>query len=233
MIHLVNVNRYFKNGDKQNHILKDINMKINEGEFIAIMGPSGSGKSTLINILGFIDRGYEGDYYFNKESYKKSSDNQLADIRNKTVGFVFQNFKLIQNNTILENVSIPLVYAGLDNQARKDKVIKTLHNVGLYDKEHLVPNKLSGGQQQRVAIARAIINNPKFIIADEPTGALDSKTSRDIIDLFIKLNKLHNTTIILVTHDRKVADKANRIIHILDGRVQQEEVFKWKTYLTS
>ncbi|WP_145464411.1 ABC transporter ATP-binding protein [Staphylococcus hominis] len=226
MIHLVNVNRYFKNGDKQNHILKDINMKINEGEFIAIMGPSGSGKSTLINILGFIDRGYEGDYYFNKESYKKSSDNQLADIRNKTVGFVFQNFKLIQNNTILENVSIPLVYAGLDNQARKDKVIKTLHNVGLYDKEHLVPNKLSGGQQQRVAIARAIINNPKFIIADEPTGALDSKTSRDIIDLFIKLNKLHNTTIILVTHDRKVADKANRIIHILDGRVQQEEVFK-------
>lgn len=224
MIELVDINRHFKNGDEENHILKDININIKQGEFIAIMGPSGSGKSTLINILGFIDRGYEGDYLFNSENYKKSSDNELAEIRNKTVGFVFQNFKLIQNNTILENVSIPLVYAGLGSQARKEKVIITLHDVGLYDKENLVPNKLSGGQQQRVAIARAIINNPKFIIADEPTGALDSKTSEDIIDLFMKLNKEHRTTMILVTHDRKVADKADRIIHILDGRVQREEV---------
>ena len=224
MIELRKINRHFKNGNESNHILKDIDIHIDEGEFIAIMGPSGSGKSTLINILGFIDRGYEGDYLFNSENYKKSSDNELAEIRNKTVGFVFQNFKLIQNNTILENVSIPLVYAGLGSQARKEKVINTLHDVGLYDKENLVPNKLSGGQQQRVAIARAIINNPKFIIADEPTGALDSKTSEDIIDLFMKLNKEHRTTMILVTHDRKVADKADRIIHILDGRVQREEV---------
>jgi len=224
MIELLDINRHFKNGDERNHILKDININIKEGEFIAIMGPSGSGKSTLINILGFIDRGYEGDYLFNKENYKKSSDNQLADIRNKTVGFVFQNFKLIQNNTILENVSIPLVYAGLGVQDRKSLVSKTLHDVGLYEKENLVPNKLSGGQQQRVAIARAIINNPKFIIADEPTGALDSKTSEDIIELFVKLNQEYATTIILVTHDRKVADKADRIIHILDGRVQREEV---------
>ena len=224
MIELVDINRHFKNGDEENHILKDININIKEGEFIAIMGPSGSGKSTLINILGFIDRGYEGDYLFNGDNYKKASDNRLATIRNLTVGFVFQNFKLIQNNTILENVSIPLVYAGLGAQARKEKVINTLHDVGLYDKENLVPNKLSGGQQQRVAIARAIINNPKFIIADEPTGALDSKTSEDIIDLFMKLNKEHRTTMILVTHDRKVADKADRIIHILDGRVQREEV---------
>ncbi|MEP9853193.1 ABC transporter ATP-binding protein [Staphylococcus aureus] len=224
MIELLDINRHFKNGDERNHILKDININIKEGEFIAIMGPSGSGKSTLINILGFIDRGYEGDYLFNKENYKKSSDNQLADIRNKTVGFVFQNFKLIQNNTILENVSIPLVYAGLGVQDRKSLVGKTLHDVGLYEKENLVPNKLSGGQQQRVAIARAIINNPKFIIADEPTGALDSKTSEDIIELFVKLNQEYATTIILVTHDRKVADKADRIIHILDGRVQREEV---------
>ncbi|MEB6611077.1 ABC transporter ATP-binding protein [Staphylococcus borealis] len=224
MIELVDINRHFKNGDEQNHILKDINISIKEGEFIAIMGPSGSGKSTLINILGFIDRGYEGDYLFNGENYKQSSDNHLAEIRNKTVGFVFQNFKLIQNNTILENVSIPLVYAGLGSQARKDCVTRTLHDVGLYDKENQVPNKLSGGQQQRVAIARAIINQPKFIIADEPTGALDSKTSKDIMELFMKLNKEHNTTMILVTHDRKVADKADRIIHILDGRVQREEV---------
>lgn len=224
MIELVDINRHFKNGDGQNHILKDINININEGEFIAIMGPSGSGKSTLINILGFIDRGYEGDYLFNRKNYQESSDNELADIRNKTVGFVFQNFKLIQNNTILENVSIPLVYAGLGTQARKSRVTRTLQDVGLFDKENLVPNKLSGGQQQRVAIARAIINQPKFIIADEPTGALDSKTSKDIIELFIKLNKEHNTTMILVTHDRKVADQADRIIHILDGRVQREEV---------
>ncbi|MGJ5715213.1 ABC transporter ATP-binding protein [Staphylococcus equorum] len=224
MIELVDINRHFKNGDEQNHILKDINININEGEFIAIMGPSGSGKSTLINILGFIDRGYEGDYLFNRKNYQESSDNALADIRNKTVGFVFQNFKLIQNNTILENVSIPLVYAGLGTQARKSRVTHTLHDVGLFDKDNLVPNKLSGGQQQRVAIARAIINQPKFIIADEPTGALDSKTSKDIIELFIKLNKEHNTTMILVTHDRKVADQADRIIHILDGRVQREEV---------
>lgn len=224
MIELVDINRYFKNGDEENHILKDININIKEGEFIAIMGPSGSGKSTLINILGFIDRGYEGDYLFNGENYKQSSDNHLAEIRNKTVGFVFQNFKLIQNNTIMENVSIPLVYAGLGPQARKERVTRTLHDVGLYDKENHIPNKLSGGQQQRVAIARAIINQPKFIIADEPTGALDSKTSKDIMELFMKLNKEYNTTMILVTHDRKVADKADRIIHILDGRVQREEV---------
>lgn len=226
MIELKKINRYFKNGDETNHILKDISITIKEGEFIAIMGPSGSGKSTLINILGFIDRGYEGDYLFNGENFKKSSDNQLASIRNKTVGFVFQNFKLIQNNTILENVSIPLIYTGMKSQSRKTKVIDTLHKVGLYNKENLIPNKLSGGQQQRVAIARAIINNPKFIIADEPTGALDSETSKDIMELFLELNKENQTTIILVTHDRKVAEKADRVIHILDGQVQKEEVIK-------
>lgn len=226
MIDLKNINRHFKNGNENNHILKDINIHINEGEFIAIMGPSGSGKSTLINILGFIDRGYEGEYLFNNHNYKKSSDNNLADIRNKTVGFVFQNFKLIQNNTILENVSVPLIYNGMKSQERKDKVLAILHDVGLYDKENLLPNKLSGGQQQRVAIARSIINDPKFIIADEPTGALDSKTSQDIMELFVKLNKEKQTTMIMVTHDRQVAEKADRVIHILDGRVQREEVIE-------
>ena len=224
MIELRKINRHFKNGNESNHILKDIDIHIDEGEFIAIMGPSGSGKSTLINILGFIDRGYEGEYFFNNENYQKSSDNKLAEIRNHTVGFVFQNFKLIQNNTILENVSIPLIYNGLSNKARKSKVLDGLHDVDLKGKEHLLPNKLSGGQQQRVAIARAIINDPKFIIADEPTGALDSKTFQDIMELFVKLNKEQNTTIIMVTHDREVAEKADRIIHILDGRVQEEEV---------
>ena len=170
MIELKKINRHFKNGNEYNHILKDIDIHIDEGEFIAIMGPSGSGKSTLINILGFIDRGYEGEYLFNNENYQKSSDNKLAEIRNHTVGFVFQNFKLIQNNTILENVSIPLIYNGIGSKERKNKVLDGLQDVGLKGKEDLLPNKLSGGQQQRVAIARAIINNPKFIIADEPTG---------------------------------------------------------------
>lgn len=224
MIELKKINRHFKNGDETNHILKDIDIHIDEGEFIAIMGPSGSGKSTLINILGFIDRGYEGDYLFNGDNYKKASDNRLATIRNLTVGFVFQNFKLIQNNTILENVSIPLIYNGMSSKDRKAKVLKGLEDVGLHQKEDLLPNKLSGGQQQRVAIARAIINEPKFIIADEPTGALDSKTSKDIMDLFVSLNKEKGTTMIMVTHDREVANKANRIIHILDGRVKEEEV---------
>ena len=201
MIELKKINRHFKNGDETNHILKDIDIHIDEGEFIAIMGPSGSGKSTLINILGFIDRGYEGNYLFNGDNYKKASDNRLATIRNLTVGFVFQNFKLIQNNTILENVSIPLIYNGMSSKDRKAKVLKGLEDVGLHQKEDLLPNKLSGGQQQRVAIARAIINEPKFIIADEPTGALDSKTSKDIMDLFVSLNKEKGTTMIMVTHD--------------------------------
>lgn len=226
MINLVNVNRYFKNGEETNHILKDINISIDTGEFIAIMGPSGSGKSTLINILGFIDRGYTGEYLFDYENYQQVSDNKLAFIRNKTVGFVFQNFKLIQNNTIMENVSIPLLYSGMSSKERKQRVESVLKDVGIADKKHLVPNKLSGGQQQRVAIARSIVNKPKFIIADEPTGALDSQTSKDIMDLFVRLNREQNTTMIIVTHDRKVAEQADRVIHILDGRVQREEVIE-------
>ncbi|MEX5937820.1 ABC transporter ATP-binding protein [Mammaliicoccus sciuri] len=226
MINLVNVNRHFKNGEETNHILKDINISIDTGEFIAIMGPSGSGKSTLINILGFIDRGYTGEYLFDDENYQQVSDNKLAFIRNKTVGFVFQNFKLIQNNTIMENVSIPLLYSGMSSKELKQRVESVLKDVGVADKKHLVPNKLSGGQQQRVAIARSIVNKPKFIIADEPTGALDSQTSKDIMDLFVRLNREQNTTMIIVTHDRKVAEQADRVIHILDGRVQREEVIE-------
>lgn len=226
MINLVNMNRHFKNGEETNHILKDINISIDTGEFIAIMGPSGSGESTLINILGFIDRGYTGEYLFDNENYQQVSDNKLAFIRNKTVGFVFQNFKLIQNKTIMENVSIPLLYSGMSSKERKQRVESVLKDVGIADKKHLVPNKLSGGQQQRVAIARSIVNKPKFIIADEPTGALDSQTSKDIMDLFMRLNREQNTTMIIVTHDRKVAEQADRVIHILDGRVQREEVIE-------
>ncbi|MBE5664422.1 ABC transporter ATP-binding protein [Staphylococcus sp. SS87] len=226
MIELKNVYRTFKNGDKDIQVLKDINIRIDAGEFIAIMGPSGSGKSTLINILGFIDRMYQGEYLFEGNNYQTQSDNQLANIRNRTVGFVFQNFKLIQNNTILENISIPLLYTNMNAIERKNKVMTVLNAVGLYDKDNFTPNKLSGGQQQRVAIARAIINNPKFVIADEPTGALDSETSKIIMDIFLSLNRDNHTTIILVTHDRQVAEQADRIIHILDGCIQYEEVIK-------
>lgn len=190
------------------------------------MGPSGSGKSTLINILGLIDRDYEGDYYLNGKNYKKRSDNDLSRIRNDTVGFVFQNFKLIQNNSVFENISIPLLYASYPPSNLQKEVNNVLEKVGLTDKEKMLPNKLSGGQQQRVAIARAIINNPDFIIADEPTGALDSKTSQDIMELFIKLNQNNNTTLIIVTHDKKVAQKADRIINIFDGYIQTDEVLK-------
>ena len=182
MIELVDINRHFKNGDEQNHILKDINININEGEFIAIMGPSGSGKSTLINILGFIDRGYEGDYLFNRKNYQESSDNALADIRNKTVGFVFQNFKLIQNNTILENVSIPLVYAGLGTQARKSRVTRTLHDVGLFDKENLVPNKLSGANNNVLLSHVPLSINPSLLLLMSLRGHLIRKRLKILLN---------------------------------------------------
>lgn len=226
MIKLEKINRHFRDGKENNHILKDIDLEIQAGEFIAIMGPSGSGKSTLLNILGFIDLGYEGTYLYNNYNYQMQSDNALAILRNDVVGFVFQNFKLIQNNTVLENLEIPLVYAGLDSKNRKNRILKILEDVGLVNKGKQSPNKLSGGQQQRVAIARAIVNEPDFIIADEPTGALDSETTQDIIDLFSELNRKKNTTVILVSHDRTITEQADRIIHIYDGKVQQDEVMR-------
>ncbi|WP_193018710.1 MULTISPECIES: ABC transporter ATP-binding protein [Staphylococcaceae] len=224
MLELKNVHRKFKNGNLESHILKGIDLEVKSGEFLAVMGPSGSGKSTLINILGFIDRNYEGEYHFQNINFKNEKDSNLASIRNTTVGFVFQNFKLIQNNTILENVCVPLEYAGISTGEKKKRAKKALKDVGLVNKDRLIPKNLSGGQQQRVAIARAIVNEPRFIIADEPTGALDSKTSTEIIELFIKLNKQNNTTLILITHDYNVAKKADRIIHILDGIIEKEEV---------
>ncbi|ATO56699.1 ABC transporter ATP-binding protein [Loigolactobacillus coryniformis] len=223
MIELKSVNKYYQNGAQNFHVLRDINLAIDRGEFLSIMGPSGAGKTSLINLIGFIDRQYEGEYLFNGDSYQKASDNTLARIRNRSVGFVFQNFKLIGNNTILENVELPLLYGGMTKRAAKPVVEQALIRVGLPNSSQKVPSELSGGQQQRVAIARALVHQPKFIIADEPTGALDTKTSAEIMQIFRDLNRNEGTTIVLVTHDPQVSLYGDRLIKILDGAITADE----------
>ena len=223
LIELKSVNKYYQNGAQNFHVLRDINLAINRGEFLSIMGPSGAGKTSLINLIGFIDRQYEGEYLFNGDSYQKASDNTLARIRNRSVGFVFQNFKLIGNNTILENVELPLLYGGMTKRAAKPVVEQALIRVGLPNSSQKVPSELSGGQQQRVAIARALVHQPKFIIADEPTGALDTKTSAEIMQIFRDLNRNEGTTIVLVTHDPQVSLYGDRLIKILDGAITADE----------
>ncbi|MGV3338194.1 ABC transporter ATP-binding protein [Latilactobacillus curvatus] len=223
MIELKSVNKYYQNGAQNFHVLRDINLAIDRGEFLSIMGPSGAGKTSLINLIGFIDRQYEGEYLFNGNSYQKASDNTLARIRNRSVGFVFQNFKLIGNNTILENVELPLLYGGMTKRAAKPVVEQALIRVGLPNSSQKVPSELSGGQQQRVAIARALVHQPKFIIADEPTGALDTKTSAEIMQIFRDLNRNEGTTIVLVTHDPQVSLYGDRLIKILDGAITADE----------
>lgn len=223
LIELKSVNKYYQNGAQNFHVLRDINLAIDRGEFLSIMGPSGAGKTSLINLIGFIDRQYEGEYLFNGDSYQKASDNTLARIRNRSVGFVFQNFKLISNNTILENVELPLLYGGMTKRAAKPVVEQALIRVGLPNSSQKVPSELSGGQQQRVAIARALVHQPKFIIADEPTGALDTKTSAEIMQIFRDLNRNEGTTIVLVTHDPQVSLYGDRLIKILDGAITADE----------
>ena len=223
LIELKSVNKYYQNGAQNFHVLRDINLAIDRGEFLSIMGPSGAGKTSLINLIGFIDRQYEGEYLFNGDSYQKASDNTLARIRNRSVGFVFQNFKLIGNNTILENVELPLLYGGMTKRAAKPVVEQALIRVGLPNSSQKVPSELSGGQQQRVAIARALVHQPKFIIADEPTGALDTQTSAEIMQTFRDLNRNEGTTIVLVTHDPQVSLYGDRLIKILDGAITADE----------
>lgn len=223
MIKLNNINKYYTMGEEKLHVLKDFSLEIDSGEFVAIMGPSGSGKSTLINLLGFIDSKYLGEYLYEGESLDVKDDNRLSQIRNEMVGFVFQNFSLIETNTVLENVELPLLYRGMSKRAARPIVMEYLEKVGIAEKWDKLPNQLSGGQQQRVAIARALINKPKFIIADEPTGALDFTTSTEIMDLFRDVNEEEQVTIILVTHDDDMAKYANRVIRIFDGRIVNEE----------
>lgn len=222
MIELKHINKYYRNDEEVLHVLKDINVKADAGEMIAIMGPSGSGKSTLINLLGFIDTKFEGQYLFEEENLVATTDDRLSKIRNQMVGFVFQNFSLIENYTVYENVELPLLYNGYNFHQTKEKVMAVLEKVGIADKAEKHPRQLSGGQQQRVAIARALINQPKFIIADEPTGALDTHTSNEIMELFKELNRRDQVTIFLVTHDPEVVPYCTRLVRIRDGAITED-----------
>lgn len=223
MIDLIGINKYYQSDEENLHVLKDINLHVDAGEMVAIMGPSGSGKSTLINLLGFIDKKFEGQYLFEGESLLSSSDDVLSKVRNQTVGFVFQNFSLIENDTVYENVELPLLYNNFGFHQTKEKVMTALEKVGLENKAKKHPKQLSGGQQQRVAIARAIINQPKFIIADEPTGALDSHTSAEIMEVFKELNERDKVTVIVVTHDPELVPYCSRLVTIRDGAITGDE----------
>lgn len=212
---------YYDDGQATPGIV-EANLTINSGEFVAIVGPSGSGKSTLLQVLGCLDRPSGGEYYLDGKELSRFSDNELADVRNKKIGFVFQSFNLMPKLSVMENVKLPLVYRGVAEPERTRIAKKLVDMVGLHDREDFQVTKLSGGQKQRVAIARALVNNPKVIFADEPTGSLDSKSGEVILEFFEKLHQNGNT-IVLVTHESYVAECAERIIHIHDGTIQREE----------
>ncbi len=226
MIDLMKINKFYNSGENKLHVLKNVSLNINSGDFVAIMGESGSGKSTLINILGFLDKNFSGIYKFENIEISKFSDNKLSDLRNKSVGFIFQQFQLIQNYTIAENVELPLLYQGKSYNYAREKALEALNLVGIKNQADKRPKQLSGGQQQRAAIARAIVHNPKFIIADEPTGALDSETSKEIMALFNELNQKLKITIIMVTHDKKITHNCNRKYFMLDGVLKERDSYE-------
>ena len=201
-------------------VLKDVNLNVEEGEYLAIMGPSGSGKSTLMNIIGCLDKPTKGDFKLDGLDILNLSENALADVRLKKLGFVFQNFQLLPRQTAVENVALPLIYAGVGKRERLKRAAAALDKVGLSDRINFVPNQLSGGQKQRVAIARAMVNKPKILLADEPTGALDSKSSAQVMDLFTTLNQ-EGVTVIMITHDSHVAGFAKRRVDIFDGEISE------------
>lgn len=203
-------------------VLKDVNLTIGRGEFVAIMGPSGSGKSTFMNIVGCLDQPTEGRYFLDGNDTGNMDSDQLAGLRNRTIGFVFQGFNLLPRARLIDNVALPLVYAGVSRADRQDRAIEMLKRVGLGDHLRSFPNQISGGQQQRVAIARALANQPSLLLADEPTGNLDSQTSREIMELFTSLNRNQGITIVLVTHEHDIAAYAGRLVRFLDGRVAHD-----------
>lgn len=226
LIQLKNIHKSYPLDGFDLEILKGINLEIAAGEFVAIMGPSGSGKSTLMNILGCLDTPTSGEYILDGENIEHLSGDQLAEIRNRKIGFVFQGFNLLSRTSAIENVELPMVYAGVPDKDREERAAKALNSVGLHERMHHQPNQLSGGQQQRVAIARAIVNEAPIIFADEPTGNLDTKMSVEIMDLFTKLNENLHRTIILVTHEEDIALFAKRIIKIVDGEIHSDIINK-------
>ncbi|MFO7614284.1 MAG: ABC transporter ATP-binding protein [Bacteroidales bacterium] len=222
VIRLVDITRHFKVGMEVVRALRGVSATIEKNEFVALMGPSGSGKSTLMNLLGCLDTPTSGQYFLSGNDVSKLNDNELAEIRNKEIGFIFQTFNLLPRSTALENVMLPLVYAGIGKTERIKMAEKALHAVGLSDRMNHKPNELSGGQRQRVATARALVNNPSLILADEPTGNLDSKTSVEIMGLLHDIHRAGNT-IILVTHEESIARYAQRIIRLIDGEIETDQ----------
>ena len=226
MSKIIEINKLIKNyqvGTETIRALRSVSLSINKNEYVAIMGPSGSGKSTLMNILGCLDTPTGGNYILNGTNVSQLDDDHLAEIRNKEIGFVFQTFNLLPRYTALENVSLPLIYAGTNKEERLAKAGEVLTSVGLEDRVTHKPNELSGGQRQRVAVARAMVNSPSIILADEPTGNLDSKTSMDILNLFDEIHQKGNT-IIIVTHEEDIAKHAHRIIRLMDGMIESDEI---------
>lgn len=224
MITLSDIKKSYTIGKEEVEVLKGIDLNIRQGEFTAIMGPSGSGKSTLMNMIGCLDRPTSGEYYLNDVLISQYDEKELARVRNESIGFVFQQFQLLPRLTALKNVELPMIYAGVKKKEREERAADALVKVGLGDRMRHLPNELSGGQKQRVAIARSIVNNPDLILADEPTGALDSKTSVQIMDLFTMLNR-EGTTIILVTHESEVAEYAGRTVFVRDGLIMQDDFY--------
>jgi len=218
ILNLQNIDKDYQQEGLVVPVLKNVSLQVEEGEYLAIMGPSGSGKSTLMNIMGCLDKPTRGTYEFEGQDISKCSEKKLAELRLNSIGFVFQNFQLMPRETALENVQLPLSYAGIKKNLRKEMALKNLEKVGLSERAYFRPTQLSGGQKQRVAIARALVNQPKIIFADEPTGALDTKSGEVIMDLFQQLNN-EGVTIVMITHDQDVASYAKRVLHIIDGEL--------------